>query len=99
MRQQVKTIDRESPPHKKKRGKHRNRQWKIERRYIGDDRGDTFIGRYFARLKEWYICGAYENERGRDDAFVRFTTKGSSFGERWEYRKVDQPNEHSERSG
>lgn len=77
-------LERESPPHKRRKGKHLARPFKIEGRYIGDAKGfvEMIVGR------EWRIVGAYETERARQDALRSMTTKGGWWHANHEYRAV-----------
>jgi hypothetical protein len=80
-------IEPEISPHKKKRGKHIKKPWKIECRYIGEElTGRMAAWRVFSR--DWHVCGSYVNERAMDDAFRSMTTRGGRWGvNNFEYRK------------
>ena len=76
-------LEREIPPHRRRRAKRCKCAFKIERRYVGCDL-PTFMSWLFKR--EWHLCGAYETDRARANAFRSFTTRGELHGIRWEYR-------------
>lgn len=79
----MEVLEQDTAPHKRRRGKHRKYPWKIERRYIGKD-VTGLTAKIFSR--DWELCGAYETERGRDDAFRTASMKGG-FNADFEYRK------------
>jgi len=84
-------IEREIPPHKKRRGKHIKKPWKIESRCIGPEQKGRMAGwRVFSR--EWRVSGAYITERAMEDAFRTLTTRGGMWGrQNFEYRKASPP--------
>jgi hypothetical protein len=84
-------ADREIPPHKKRRGKHIKKPWKIESRYIGAEvTGRMAKWKVFSR--GWRACGSYVNERAMEDAFRSMTTRGGMWGrQNFEYRKAPPP--------
>jgi hypothetical protein len=84
-------VDCEIPPHKKKRGKHIKKPWKIESRYIGPELpGRMAKWKVFSR--DWRVSGSYVTERAMEDAFRSMTTRGGTWGRpNFEYRKSFPP--------
>jgi hypothetical protein len=84
-------VDREVPLHKKRRGKHVNKPWKIETRYIGPVQ-TGFMARLKLFKREWHSHGSYATEKAMNDAFGGLTSKGGAWdGTNYEYRKVLPP--------
>jgi hypothetical protein len=80
-------CERESPPHKRKRGKRRDRPFKIEGRFIGQ-RDNTWISRMLEESRDWHTVGAYETERGRSSALTAFK-RNTWWNAQWEYRLAE----------
>lgn len=81
-------AERESPPHRRRKGKHRKRPFVIEGRYTGErDNSGILFGNWINGWRRWHVVGAYETERAMSDALRSIRTKGGLFGGgSWEYR-------------
>lgn len=81
-------VDREIPPHRKKRGKHVKKLWKLEHRYIGTDQ-TGFKAKLRVFNREWHHFGSYSTERAMEDAFRGMTSQGGLWGsQNFEFRKL-----------
>jgi len=81
-------LECDVPPHRKKRGKHVKKKWKLEHRDIGPVQ-TGFMARLQAFNRDWHRFGSYSTERAMEDAFRGMTSQGGLWGaENFEFRKL-----------
>lgn len=80
-------LTRESSPHKRRKSG-RAKPFKIEGRYIGP-RGNDFLSVMLEKGREWHVVGAYETDRGQQDALRSMQDNGGWWHKNHEYRLAE----------